>query len=203
MVLELLRISETKMKITLDRADMEKYRVDAGAIDYGKRETRKAFWGILDEVKLRTGFDVSGGKALIQCYPSRDGGCELFVTKLGAFPEVTERAISRSGNAAMLSAGRCVYLFGKFSDLLFAVRAVNGEGGNPPSDLYAGEDGGYYLVLEERDPAVEGGISRSARLSEYGKRLFPKNEKSALIYLGEHARRLTDGDAMKKLSFLI
>ena len=91
--MDFLRISETKMKITLDQSDLERFRVAASALDYEDPATRRAFRAILDAAREESGFDVAGGKALIQCYPCKDGGCELFVTKLGAFPEVTDDAI--------------------------------------------------------------------------------------------------------------
>ena len=49
------------------------------------------FWDVLSRAKLRTGFDTDGQKVLVQLYPSKDGGCEIFVTKIGSiYKEIGE-----------------------------------------------------------------------------------------------------------------
>ena len=205
--MDFLRISETKMKITLDQSDLERFRVAASALDYEDPATRRAFRAILDAARSESGFDVAGGKALIQCYPCKDGGCELFVTKLGAFPEVTERAISRVGRAAMLSFGKSIYYFSSFSDLLCAVRAVSAVGEVRLGDVYAGEDGGYYLVMDELG-AFEGkngkpSVSAVTAFLEFGRPFMPKGSGSAAcLYINEHARKLTEGNTLLLLSRL-
>ena len=81
--MELILISNTKLKVMLSASDMQKYELDNNSIDYDNTETRKAFWQILDEAKHKTGFDAASDKVFIQVYPSRGGGCEMYVTKLG------------------------------------------------------------------------------------------------------------------------
>ena len=80
--MELILINENKLKITLSRRDMKQYDLDCDTIDYDKTETRKAFWSILDEAKHKTGFDAAKQRVFIQLYPSKEGGCEMYVTKL-------------------------------------------------------------------------------------------------------------------------
>ena len=82
--MELIVINENKLKITLSESDMKQYSLDCNTVDYDNTETRKAFWSILDEVKQKTGFDAASQKIFVQLYPSKKGGCEMYVTKLGA-----------------------------------------------------------------------------------------------------------------------
>ena len=80
--MELILINEKKLKIMLTPEDMREYEIDCESVDYARAETRRAFWSILDEAKHRTGFDAASERVYIQLYPSREGGCEMFVTRL-------------------------------------------------------------------------------------------------------------------------
>ena len=73
--MELLRIGESKLKVTLSSEDMERYSLDGDSMDYDNTETRSAVWQILDEAKHKTGFDAGGEKIFVQVYPARGGGC--------------------------------------------------------------------------------------------------------------------------------
>ena len=80
--MELIKISDSKLKIALTPTDMEKYSLDIQTMDYDKTETRSAFWQLLDEAKHKTGFDAASEKIFVQIYSSAGGGCEMYVTKL-------------------------------------------------------------------------------------------------------------------------
>lgn len=85
--MELIVISDSKLKIMLTKEDLREYALDCNTLDYENTETRRAFWSILDEAKHRTGFDAASEKVFVQVYPSRAGGCEMYVTKLGIFAD--------------------------------------------------------------------------------------------------------------------
>ena len=80
--MELILINSNKLKIMLTEADMIQYELDFNTINYDNIETRRAFWNILDEAKHRTGFDAASDRIFIQLYPSKEGGCEMYVTKV-------------------------------------------------------------------------------------------------------------------------
>ena len=101
--MEFLVINESKLKIIMTPADTERYDFSAANADYDSPDTRRIFWRIIDEATETVGFDPKGDKILIQFYPSRDGGCEIFVTKLGALSASAARLVSRSENVTMLS----------------------------------------------------------------------------------------------------
>ena len=92
--MEVLKITDSKLKIMLSVEDMKKYRLTKDSVDYNDAKTRKSFFDILNQVKLSHGFNVERDKVLIQFYPSKDGSSELFVTKLGILPPSSEKAIS-------------------------------------------------------------------------------------------------------------
>ncbi len=182
--MDLLRISDCKLKVTLTEGDMQKYRLDGEGIDYDTTETRSAFWQILDEAKRRTGFDAGGGRLFVQVYPSRGGGCEMYVTLLteGADRDTEEE------ETPPLSV-RSIYGFSSLADLITACQKLSDLGYTGESAVYAGEDG-YSLVVSER---WESGIGEYAFLEEYGTR---RSGGVRLSYLKEHGKCLREGDAV-------
>jgi negative regulator of genetic competence, sporulation and motility len=80
--MELLVISHEKIKIMLCADDMKKYDLNANSLDYNMEKTKEAIKEILQVAKTRTGFEIDCDRMFIQAFPCRDGGCELYVSKL-------------------------------------------------------------------------------------------------------------------------
>ena len=80
--MELIVISESKLKITLSRPDMVKYALEGERMDCVDPRTREAFRHIFRDAHAESGFDTEGAPLFIQLYASKGGGCEIFVTKL-------------------------------------------------------------------------------------------------------------------------
>lgn len=196
--MELLFISDSKLKVMLTEEDMRRYDLNAEKVDYDNTETRRAFWEILDEAKHRTGFDAASDKVLIQLYPSRDGGCELFVTKLGLIPPLAEKTIAKSNRVTMLAARRGVYAFGRVADLILASRAVAGAPSVRESDAYFADDGRYYLLVEERGGKNEG-VDGASRLLEYGESV----PTTLADYIREHGACLAEKNAISRFAALV
>ena len=60
---------------------MDYYQLNSETMDYDDTATRSAFWRILDRAKKQTGFDAARDRVLIQVFPRKSGGCEMYVTK--------------------------------------------------------------------------------------------------------------------------
>lgn len=200
--MEVLKISDSKLKVMLTREDMHKYSLRAESIDYNNASTRKSFFEILDTIKSTHGFDTEGDKVLIQFYPSKDGGCELFITKLGLLPPSSERSIARSDRVTMLATRRMLYKFLRLSDLIRAVKLLK-NGDAKYSDVFydelgSGRGGDYYLEVMERGVSRGGAISVFDLLLEYA----DKVDKIFYPYITEHCKRLTQGNAIELLSAL-
>lgn len=73
-MMELILISDSKLKIMLTRDDMQQYALDCDTIDYDNTETRRAFWNILDEAKHRTGFDAAARAGVYPALSVEGGG---------------------------------------------------------------------------------------------------------------------------------
>jgi negative regulator of genetic competence, sporulation and motility len=195
--LEFLLIGESKIKIVLSSAEAKKQGLDTSSTDVSGPLARRVLWRILDMAKTEVGFDPKGDKVLIQLYPLANGGCELFVTKLGILSESSARLVSKSDRIAMLSKSRSLYRFDDLSDIISASRAVKSITGDlsPKSDVYLDGDK-YYLSIEEYGKGGE--PVEFPCILEFGMGLTA--ELSSYIY--EHADCLTDGDGIDRFSSL-
>ena len=195
--LEFLLIGESKIKIVLGREEAEKYRLDTASADVSGPGARRIFWRILEEAKRTVGFDPAGDKVLIQLYPLKGGGCEMFVTKLGILSESSARLVSKSDRIAMLSKKRSIYAFDSLEDIIAASVAVKARVGDlsPASDVYT--DGvRYYLSIEEYGKGGE--PVEFPCILEFATQLTAELSS----YISEHAARLTDGDGIDRFSSL-
>ncbi len=145
---EFLLIGDMKLKIVMSESDMQAYKLDRGR-DYSSPAYRRAFWRVLEKAKEEVGFDPDGDKVLIQFYPMRQGGCEVFVTKLGALSKDSVRSVTRSDNVDLLSHSKSFYRFEGLEDLKRFAAALKSVGARVHSDVYISDDGKYFLGMEE------------------------------------------------------
>ena len=194
--MEFLLIGESKLKIVLGEEEMEKYGLSSSADSCGQ-SVRRAFWRVLDIAKSEVGFDPAGDKVIIQYYPIKSGGCEIFVTKLGILPEASARLVLRSNKIEVLSRNKSYYAFDSILELRAFCKAIKTASPDsfPKSDVYC-ENEKYFLSIEEYgkggEPVefpciLEFGTGVTADLS---------------IYISEHADRLTFGDGVEQFAGL-
>jgi negative regulator of genetic competence, sporulation and motility len=101
--MDLIKINDNKLKIMLTPVDMQSYDLRANELDCTNIETRQAFRSIMDEARSRTGFDAKGNQIYVQVYPSREGGCEMFVTKIGLLDKDNDHFEKDSAKEPILS----------------------------------------------------------------------------------------------------
>lgn len=195
--MEFLLVGESKIKIVLTEEERASYGLGASAPDISGPGARRSFWRILDMAKKDVGFDPSGDKILIQLYPIKNGGCEIFVTKLGILPESSARLVSKSNKVAMLSKKNSLYAFDDYEDLIKAARAVRAVSGDtlPQSDVFVSDDR-YFLSIEEYGKGGE--PLEFPCILEFGIGLAA----DVFIYILEHAVQLTNGDGIERFSLL-
>ena len=183
--MELLPIGSDKLKVTLTEADMESYRLSADSLNWDDTGTRKALWTILDEAKRQCGFDAARERVLVQIFPCRAGGCEMFVTRIGEKrteePElIGSMPIKRRSEAC---------IFDQMSDMLAFCRLLDSSGYNAPSTAYSLEDGRFLLIYYKDEP----------RASEFGS-ITPFSDIEH--YIGEHTNTICHTDAVARLAAL-
>jgi negative regulator of genetic competence, sporulation and motility len=223
--MELIVISESKLKIMLSGADMVKYELTGEGLDCANLHTREAFRHIFADARDAVGFDTQGERLLVQFYTSKNGGgCEIFVTKLGAGVhgewedgEVSledignsgcsfahgERALLRRVYADGEEEGvlrRC-FSFDRLHDLTDACRRLWEAGFSGESRTYIEESPRdvWFLILEPAGDATPRLFQWLSLLSEYG---HPAREEDIEAYLAEHGRLLLDREAVETLAGL-
>jgi negative regulator of genetic competence, sporulation and motility len=174
---------------------MMHYAINSDLLNYENTETRRAVWQILDEAKQQTGFDAASDRVLIQVYPSRAGGCEMYVTKVPLpLPHPTE------GEDMRTHEGRWeIYYFKDLTCLLQACQQLNIRTTLRESAAYASCDGGYYLLLrDEAADSLLGAAPAYNPAEEFGERL--KCTAARIAYIKEHATCLCEKDAVAQFS---
>ncbi len=186
--MELIIIDESRIKLMLTPEDMAIYR--GVAEEAGTREVLR---GIMKDAREKCGYSGMKGRIYIQMYPSKEGGCELFVTKLA---ERENRVNMKAGNEGILAEyrkyifrGRVIYSFDSMTDLLGTCLGLMKTGYCGESAAYFDEaKRTYYLVIE-----CESHIA--------GENLGSLCQSSAYYYINEHCTKICS-DAVSKLGQL-
>ena len=76
-----------KLKVLLNRGDMDALSLDYESMDYSDEKTKQALLALLERAKAETGFQPRGAKLYIEVYPCEDGGCALYFTAMRRTPE--------------------------------------------------------------------------------------------------------------------
>ena len=199
-VMELIMINSEKMKIMLTREDMTYYDIKMYSLGHTGNAVRKAFSRVLEDIKSETGFDTVTEKSILQVYPSRDGGCEVYLTRLpGKGDEVmpTEGAKSGQGGARVSVKKwleEVIFVFEEICDLIDACRLLLSCGYVYDSRLYE-KDGRYYLFLED-DTCGINLTGELCRLADFGKKIGGRITEA---YIYEHCRLIIEERAVEAL----
>lgn len=214
--METIIINRTKLKIMLTRPDMQKYEITGETLDCTDDATRRALRRIIDDARRGTDFETDGQQLLIQLYTSRDGGCEIFVTKLGASDEsnadqtagtdtpeqvLLRRVLAVDGAVKPVRSGtRPAALLLDTVDCLTAVCArLMSIGYSGDSRAYILEDGRYCLLLHLPDTSFFRLPQPYAFLAEYGE-TADAGVMSLLVC--EHGQEVCSAQAVETLGRL-
>ena len=213
--MELLRIGEEKLKIILTHEDLLSFEMNEDDLDYANTETKRMLWNILHDAKSSVGFNADGHRVLVQLYPSKGGGCEMFVTRLGALScdcqpdlrdlnedEKEEDCLYRSQRSLspLPKNGRLgAFCFSCLDDLLSVCRRLASLPHRGRSYAYHSNDGRYYLLLDGLDATGYFSVDEFSFLHEYGSAQPPSVTETML---SEHGVLLCPNDAVEKLSVL-
>ncbi len=227
--MELIVISDNKLKIMLSGEDLKQYSLDCSMLNYENTETRKAFWSILDEAKHRTGFDAASEKVFVQVYPSRSGGCEMYVTKLGMFSGKNNITSAKAGDEGDIKINEGTYggdksmkkspyietaenkslhiqktrahafRFETMENLLSACHRLLKSKYDGNSSAYI-DDKHCYLLLSDIDDWNFGKyLKQDAFVNEYAEEL---EASSFIIYIGEYGKCICEHHAIEILGAL-
>lgn len=180
--MELIRISDEKIKISLSKAELDAYDLSISDINCKKAQAHPAFRELFVEAKEQTGFDVDGKKVFVQIFRAKNGGCEIFVSK------VTTKSKNAPRKAQKYIEAHC---FDNLDALIYTCRALAGLGYSEKSSAYFGEDE-YYLWLDTKNELA------LAYPCEYDGVLVGLST----IYVSEHFSVIRENDAVDILSKL-
>lgn len=199
--MELILINERKLKITLSGDDMIRY--DLCGLDGSMigQDINHCLGEMLRDVRGRIGFCADGERLCMQYYPCRDGGGELYITKLDESSTTATATLNASPNKKDTNtpaAGSYEVAFDDISDMLAACRAISGIGADlPASTAYISKEAGdVSLLVFDRIPAPR----ILMLLSEFGSDTPVKDLASASLP-GKHTA-IADGSAVEVLSKL-
>lgn len=205
--MEIMVINESKLKVTLCEEDLKQFEIRASDLDYSNTETKRMFWDILNRAKHETGFDTDGRRVLVQLYPSKDGGCEMFVTKMGSISvgadEEDDDIFTKKDdkkNRSPKSKGQIttkniysVYSFEKAEWLIKVCRRLSDMGYIGESSVYSCDDGRCYLFLSDINSASYIPLDEFSFILEYGKR---ENPEIMRYYVSEYGKAICDKNAV-------
>ncbi len=197
--MEWIRISSNKLKIMLTREDTARYALCPDTADYADTATRRAFKAILTDMKHETGFDAADDKVYIQMYPSREGGCELFVTKMGIEVVQKHRAANRATRDAVPPLRRSLaFCFNGMASLIAVCRRLRAAQYAGESRAWLDDCHRYWLfLLEQGDPLTA--REDYAFVAEYGEM---ESREAAELMLPEHGKLLCNSRAVEILAEL-
>ena len=207
--MELLRISDSKLKVMMNRQDLADFQLRAEELDYSNTETKRMFWDILNQAKHTLGFVTDGARVLVQLFPSRDGGCEMFITKIGEICHSCQQG--EEGGSPLLpllhykpshhsSGGRPgVFGFDTLEWMISVCHRLCGIGYAGESEAYIGDNGRYYLFLEGLDPTGYLPLDEYSFIVEYGS---AENVEAVRGFLGEHGKVICKKRAVEQLGLL-
>ncbi len=190
--MELLIISENKIKISLTKNDLDGYKISCDDIDYDTTETRRVVWSLLDDVKKQVGFDAGKSRIFVQMYPSRDGGCELYISKLGK--QSSRSLVNAEQKGDTLSKEdrkKDYYIFDGINEMLAVCKELCYQGYKGSSDVYVDDDGRFFLCTESEkgfEFMLEFGLHQASEATE--------------LYIKEHCREICTQRAVETLGVL-
>ena len=206
--MEYVMINESKLKVMLENYELEARNLEADELDYADPDAKKLFGDILCYAKDNFGFDTSGHRVLLQLYPSKDGGCELFITKLGKLEkesggydqgegEKKKRVYQREKKQKNDRAFR----FERLSHLLKVCKRLYENSVECSGSVFIDTDGVWFLILSFEDSIYDEiydvlPINDLSFISEYGS---AENPRTLALYLSEHATEIRSGDAIEVL----
>lgn len=207
--MELIRISDQKLKIMLTAADMTAYEFDPDAIGDNTEQTGHAFRHLLADIRRQIAFDTENRRLTVQYFPSRGGGCEMFVSSIPVCADGRKKlSAPRETGALTVRTGRQpapafrrdgAYRFEKLDSLLRACERLLGTGYIGESTAYRDDAGRYYLLLVTVSSSPFSAPSEFSFLSEYGEVMNPSHLR---IWVREHGILICAAEAVATLGSL-
>lgn len=207
--MELIRISDQKLKIMLTAMDMSHFELNADHFLDNSQMMHKTFRRLLDEIKKQTDFDADDRHISVQYFPSREGGCEMFISRLAAEDtsalggsvkkETRALELRKKGSSSGSFRRDCAYRFDTLEALLSVCKRLRDIGYIGDSEAYLDEYDRYFLCITVCSSSPFSLPEEWSFLSEYG---TVENATMLKLYIKEHGTVLCSASAVYRLAEL-
>lgn len=192
--MELIRVSHCKLKVMLTPDDVERLHLDPETSE--NEDLHSAFRTLLREIKEDCGFDPDGKELSIQYFPSREGGCEMFISHLSEAEEETQAADGPPQKIAGFHK-EYAFRFAEMEALLMACKRLFSMGYIGDSQAYIDEKSNCFLFLGVLSGHPFEMPEELRFLSEYGRQ---ESVSDAKLYLSEYGKSICPSSAVQILA---
>lgn len=186
--MEILKIGSDSLKISLCTKETFEYNLH----ELDNERVKDSFINLLIKIRESISFNVTGEKIIAEFFTAKDGGCEIFISRV----EVREKVYKERVLEEAVKKPRhitAIYSFDDIEKVLAVVKRLNDMGFSGESSLYYDEKREkYYILLED----ISSKDLRYAFVNEYAKGI--KSGLSPIIK--EHYKCICKRDAVRKLS---
>ena len=200
--MELIRISEGKLKIMLTPTDMRQFELSTDNFYDDSEKMHRSFRLLLDEVKRQSGFEADDHRISVQYFPSREGGCEMFISNLSGEREKSTCALTPAQEIQPVTRTRgsfCrsfAYRFEELGELLAVCQRLLPMDYITASSAYRDDAGRYYLFISTFAASPFATPEELYFVVEYGS---IENAAQLRLYLAEHGAVVCAEDAVGTL----
>ena len=200
--MELIRISDSKLKIMLTPMDMRQFELNTDNFYDDSERMHRSFRMLFDEVKRQSGFEADDHRISVQYFPSREGGCEMFISNLSGDKEKGTCALTPACEIQPTAHTRgsfCrsfAYRFEGLEELLSVCRRLLPMDYITASSAYRDDGGRYYLFLSTFAASPFATPEELYFVVEYGS---IENASQLRLYLAEHGTVICAEDAVGTL----
>ncbi len=200
--MELIRISDSKLKIMLTPTDMRQFELSTDNFYDDSEKMHRSFRLRLDEVRRQSGFEADDHRISVQYFPSREGGCEMFISNLS--PERDRVSCALTPAQGMQPATRTrgsfcrsfAYRFEGLDELLSVCRRLLSMDYISASSAWRDDAGRYYLFINTFAASPFAMPEGLYFVVEYG---HLENAAQLRLYLAEHGVVVCAEDAVGTL----
>ena len=146
--MEILRIGKHAIKISLNTDEAQEYKIlDSEILD--SDEIKEAFSRLLLKAKEAVDFSYAGRKIFTEIFPSKDGGCEIYVSCISV---EAENAVykNKSNQPDVKKPKLSIFDFDSIDNLLLACYRLKEIDYKSRSSIYYDiEKKRYFMILED------------------------------------------------------
>lgn len=194
--MELIRINDRKLKIMLTATDMLHFEMNTDRLGEDSEQMRRSFRLLMREVRRKIAFDLDDRRVSVQYFPSREGGCEMFVSSLPqnedkkrSLAAVPAAPLPVKPQKAQSFRRESAYRMKEIGDLLRACERLRASRFCGESRAYRDRRGGYFLLVGFVSASPVRFPEEISFLSEYGELC---NLTQIRIYIREHASLISE-----------